>query len=60
MAKASGPDLFPGTGSFWKDASSENTADERERREIKKIDNVITFCWSRFVARLWLVVLVYL
>ena len=44
-AKASGPDLFPGIGSFWKDASSEKTADERERRrrEIKKTDKVIVF-----------------
>lgn len=43
-AKASGPDLFPGIGSFWKDASSEKTDDERERRrEIKKTNEVIVF-----------------
>lgn len=44
-AKDSGPDLFPGTGSFWKDASSEKTAEERDRRrrEITKTYDVIAY-----------------
>jgi len=53
-AKASGPDLVSGTGSFWKEASSEKTADERERRrrrEIMEQNDVIPFLYRSIILK---------
>ncbi|MBO0155306.1 hypothetical protein J0688_25190, partial [Vibrio parahaemolyticus] len=53
-AKASGPDLVSGTGSFWKEASSEETAGERERRRRREImdqNDVIPFLYCPIILK---------